>query len=215
MDSWLRRKLKQSLKSKSAAKEVANYLAEDRGQRYLMGTSQAIDIISGGLKVNALPEKVYAVINHRIAVESQISDVKDHLISQLTSVAKSQNMVLDAWGHTAYTPSESTNSTGTIVLSDLEDGLEPAPVSPYDSEAYKVFSGTIKQVLGQDIVVAPSIMTGNTDTKYYWALTRDIYRFTPAREEGRGNAHTVDEKISLKVHVEGVKFYAQMILNGQ
>ena len=31
------------------------------------GTTQAVDIISGGVKSNALPEEVFAVVNHRIA----------------------------------------------------------------------------------------------------------------------------------------------------
>ena len=31
------------------------------------GTTQAVDIISGGVKANALPEEVFAVVNHRIA----------------------------------------------------------------------------------------------------------------------------------------------------
>ena len=32
-----------------------------------LGTTQAVDLISGGVKVNALPETAYAVVNHRIA----------------------------------------------------------------------------------------------------------------------------------------------------
>lgn len=31
------------------------------------GTTQAIDIIGGGVKSNVLPEEVFAIINHRIA----------------------------------------------------------------------------------------------------------------------------------------------------
>lgn len=31
------------------------------------GTTQAVDIINGGVKANALPELAYAIINHRIA----------------------------------------------------------------------------------------------------------------------------------------------------
>jgi Gly-Xaa carboxypeptidase len=59
MDSWLRNKLKKALKSKDAAKKVAEYLAEsDITQRYLLQTSQAVDLISGGVKINALLEKV-------------------------------------------------------------------------------------------------------------------------------------------------------------
>ena len=31
------------------------------------GTTQAVDIIHGGVKSNALPESVHAIVNHRIA----------------------------------------------------------------------------------------------------------------------------------------------------
>ena len=35
----------------------------------LVGTTQAIDIVQGGVKVNALPEQAWAAINHRISTE--------------------------------------------------------------------------------------------------------------------------------------------------
>lgn len=214
MDSWLRNKLKKALKSKDAAKEVAKYLAKsDITQRYLLQTSQAVDLISGGVKINALPEKVHAVVNHRIAVESTVDDVRKHL-SQLIrdEILCKYDLSLDAWG--SLSGNTSSSSAGQIFLEDFDKPLEPSPVSPYTTNAYKVFSGTIKQVLGEEIIVAPALMTGNTDTKYYWNLTENIYRFSAVREGGRANAHTVNERMGMKEHIEGVRFYAQIILNG-
>jgi hypothetical protein len=43
---------------------------------------------------------------------------------------------------------------------------------------------------------------GNIDTKFYWDLTPNIYRFSPMREEGRYNAHMVDERVGMKEHIE-------------
>ena len=57
-------------------------------------------------------------------------------------------------------------------------------------------------------------MTGNTDTKYYWNLTENIYRFSAVRDGGRANVHTVDERMGASDHVDGIRFYTQMILNG-
>lgn len=216
MDSWLRKTIQKALYSKKASKLVADHIsAQDIFQRYLMQTSQATDLVSGGVKINALPEKVYAVVNHRIAVESRTKDVKANLKSVIESkiLPKFPSMSLNAWGEVSGNTSSS--STGTIFLDLFDQPLEPSPVSPFDTDAYKVFTGTIKQVLGEDIIVAPSLMTGNTDTKFYWGLSKNIYRFAPVREGGRENAHTVDERIGMKEHIEGVRFYAQMILNGQ
>jgi Gly-Xaa carboxypeptidase len=213
MSSWLRKIIKKALKSRKAAKKVANYLADkDIFNRYLMQTSQAVDIVSGGIKINALPEKVYAVINHRIAVESHVSAVRTTIQSLIASqILPKFPMSLNAWGD--ISGNTSTSSLGQITLSDFDEPLNPSPASPYDTDAYKTLTGTIKQVFGEDIVVAPSLMTGNTDTKYFWDLSRNIYRFTPSRVEGRENAHTVDERLGMKEHIEGVKFYTQMMLN--
>lgn len=213
MDSKLRKSIKKAAGSEKAAKSVANHLAnKDIAQRYLMQTSQAIDIISGGVKINALPEKVYAVVNHRIAVESLVTDIQSNLESVITSeILPRFSLSLDAWGE--ISGNTSSSSAGRITLSDFDQALNPAPVSPTDNDTYKTFSGTIKQVFG-DVVVAPSLMTGNTDTKFYWGLSKNIYRFSPTRDDGQGNIHTVDERVGMKEHVESVQFYAQLIFNG-
>ncbi|KAL5325634.1 hypothetical protein ACEPPN_006762 [Leptodophora sp. 'Broadleaf-Isolate-01'] len=214
IDSWLRKTIQASLTSKKAAKTVADYLStRNIFQRYLMQTSQATDLVLGGVKINALPEKVYAVVNHRIAVESRVADVRANLESLIASKILSKfPLSLDAWG--SVSGNTSTSSVGKIVLEDFSDSLEPSPVSPSGSEAYKIFTGTIKQVMGEDIIVAPSLMTGNTDTKFYWGLSKNIYRFSPLRDEGKANGHTVDERVGMKEHIEGVRLYAQLILNG-
>jgi Gly-Xaa carboxypeptidase len=214
MDSWLRKAIRKSLTSTKAAQKVATYLASsDIAKRYLMQTSQAVDLISGGVKINALPEKVFAVINHRIAVESRTMDIRSKIQTLLEEeILKKFSLSLDAWGD--VTGNTSSSAVGKVVLEDFEEPLEPSPVSPYDTDAYKTFTGTIKQVFGEDYIVAPSIMTGNTDTKYYWNLSRNIYRFSPVRDEGRANAHTVDERLGMKEHIESVLFYTQMVFNG-
>ena len=214
MDSWLRKQIQKSLTSKKAAKVLAKHIAaNDVHQRYLMQTSQATDIVSGGVKINVLPEKVYAVVNHRIAVESNVATVQKNLQSVLEkTILKKFPLSLDAWKNVSG--NTSTSALGKITLENFDEPLEPSPVSPFDTEAYKTFTGTIKQIFGKDTVVAPSLMTGNTDTKFYWNLSKNIYRFSPVRDEGRANAHTVDERIGMKEHLEGVRLYAQLILNG-
>ena len=41
--------------------------ADEKTFRVFTGTTQAIDLVGGGVKVNALPEHVWAVADHRIA----------------------------------------------------------------------------------------------------------------------------------------------------
>lgn len=46
---------------------------ETRIVRSLVQTSQAISVIGGGVKSNALPEKAWAVINHRVSVTRSVT----------------------------------------------------------------------------------------------------------------------------------------------
>jgi len=203
-----------------------------------MGTSQAIDVINGGGKgttspnnnfivaisrpppltwtlltvVNALPESVFALVNHRIAMESSVKQVQDHLTTLLTPFAKSLSANLISFKNTIYTPSAESNPRNTtITLSNSDDTLDPAPVSPEEGYAWEVLSNTVKSVFGEETILAPSLMTGNTDTKFYWDLSRDIWRFTPISAGGRANAHTVDEWVGIEDHVRGMGFYVKLI----
>jgi len=65
--SSLRKNIKKSTKSDKALRRVEEEYLTTPALRALTSTTQAVDIISGGVKINALPEQVFAVINHRIA----------------------------------------------------------------------------------------------------------------------------------------------------
>jgi len=125
-------------------------------------------------------------------------------------IAHKYNLTLHAF--------DGIEAPSSIVLSATNHTLEPAPVTPTNVNTltpYKVLSGTTTG-LYPDIVVAPGIMTGNTDTRYYWPLTKHIFRFGPGwveGEEGLGRIHTVDERQSIKAHVKGVQWFSRFIRN--
>ncbi|KAH7033509.1 peptidase family M20/M25/M40 [Microdochium trichocladiopsis] len=193
--------------------------------KYLFTTSQAPDIISGGVKSNALPERTVVLVNHRVNVGEQTSVVKDKLTKIAHGIAKKYKLDVHAF----------TNSTGetpsSITLRDTGRALEPAPVTPtelFSTEGsdnatlspYGVIAGTTRALYGKSMVVAPGIMTGNTDTKYYWDLSRHIFRwgpqFDPEEESGSGlpeGIHTVNERLNVRAHINGVKWYSSFIRN--
>ena len=69
MPSELRKALLDADQSDKALHAAEKILFQDRMFRSLVGTTQAIDLISGGVKTNALPESAWAVVNHRIATD--------------------------------------------------------------------------------------------------------------------------------------------------
>ncbi|KAK4999440.1 hypothetical protein LTR66_001541 [Elasticomyces elasticus] len=182
------------------------------GIQYLMQTSQAVDVINGGVKVNALPERASAIVNHRINIGEHPSDAQAKVAMLAKSVAKKYNLTLHAYGGEKEVPM-------SIRLSISATTLEPAPITPTEVDpvsAYAVLSATTRALYGKDLIVSPGIMTGNTDTRYYWDLSKHIFRFAPGwdgESEGLGNIHTVDEKISAKSHVAGAKWFSLFIRN--
>lgn len=61
----LKRDIKNPKKWDALAREMAH---SDPKLNAFLATTQAIDLINGGVKVNALPEVVTATINHRISL---------------------------------------------------------------------------------------------------------------------------------------------------
>ncbi|KAF9786344.1 carboxypeptidase S [Thelephora terrestris] len=190
----------------------------------LVGTTRAVDIIGGGVKANALPEDAWAVINHRIATDSSVSEVINIDTQLVKPIAAKFNLSLTSFGDVITDPS--VPYYGSIVLSDpWGNQLEPAPISPYKSSAaFDILSGTIKSVYnthrglsGDDnIEVYPSYMTGNTDTRYYWKLSENIYRYGHGNGlggRGIGSIHTVNENIPVDSLLEMIEFFTALILN--
>lgn len=69
LPSDVRKSLRQSIKSDKALHKAAQALFEDPKFKALVQTTQAIDIVNGGVKTNALPESAWAVVNHRVATD--------------------------------------------------------------------------------------------------------------------------------------------------
>ncbi len=79
----------------------------------MVTTTQAVDIISGGVKVNALvrytdqvrpvthtvqPEVVTAVVNHRINIISSVVEVQERFIDTLSPIVSKMNLSMTAFG---------------------------------------------------------------------------------------------------------------------
>ncbi|KAG0709231.1 hypothetical protein DFH29DRAFT_887125 [Suillus ampliporus] len=192
-------------------------LASDPLYKAMLGTTQAVDLVEGGVKVNALPERASAVVNHRIAEHSSVGELQQHMIDLLTPVAVKYDLALVAFGSNV-----TSGGAGQVILSDFLGGaLEPSPVTPTEYGPWAILQGSIKAAFessptrnGSKVVVTPSLSIGNTDTRFYWNLTKHIFRFSPSFDTDIYNGlHTVNEAFRADSLNEGVRFYTKFILN--
>ena len=166
--SDLRKIISQSAISAKALDDLQDFVRSDKMLSSIVRTTQAIDIIRGGVKTNALPEYAYAIINHRIAAVSSLGDVKARSSALLRELAFGFNLSYVAFGSSVL--EGDFQKGGSLTLSDAFDGgLEPAPITPTGENAapYQLLSGTIKAVhsvhrTDEEVIVAPSMMSGNT-----------------------------------------------------
>ncbi|KAI9440737.1 carboxypeptidase S [Lactarius indigo] len=236
----LRALIKSSIHSDRALRKLEAELIKDQAFKSLIGTTQAIDLIQGGVKTNALPEEAWAVVNHRIATQSSVSAIQQRDTNILKHLAKEFNLTFTAFGED-ITPS-GTPTAGKLTLTDAwESGLEPAPVTPTeDSAPWQLLSGTIKATYNthrglegaDNIFVSPGIMGGNTDTMSYWKLTQHIVRYNHQSAVESNAMHTVDERMLYLLYfligvamihiwadiradnfVEMIRFFSTLILN--
>lgn len=216
-DPKLKKLLKERLSSHNTCAAHKDPLALEAAKigpeiKYLLQTSQAVDIISGGVKVNALPERAQAIVNHRINVGETVQVVFDHLTQVAAHVAQKHGLKLHAF--------DEVEEPSSIVLSHRDQYLIPAPVTPFDGSVespFSVLAGTVRAVYGTETIVTPGIMTGNTDTRYFWDLTKHIFRFAPGYDAddqaGLGSIHTVNERVSVVNHINAVKWFTLFLRN--
>lgn len=204
----------------SASYRVADYIYNsDLGSRYLVTTSQAVDVINGGGKSNALPEYVEVVVNHRIAVESTVKSVFDRDLNHVKAVAEMFDLgiVLDG------VEIKKKTAKGYFTVR-LAWELEPAPFTPIYDAHWDIFVGTVRHVYeevckgtmkdfeGMTVVPAPGMATGNTDTQHYWNLTEHIYRYRPGLTTSvEAHAHGTDEHIPFNSHLQIIAFYYEYL----
>ena len=148
-------------------------------------TTTAATIIDGGVKNNVIPTVAEATINFRILPGETIASVKKHIVNTVSDKIR-------------------VEPVGFLV--------NPSQVSKIDSEAYKALETTIRSVFPESVVV-PGLVGGGTDSRYFYEVSDDVYRFYPIRlaPDSMTRFHGIDEKISKKNYKEIIQFTYQLI----
>lgn len=203
-----------------ANKLVVDSLLKNKITRNLVRTSQAVDVIRGGEKINALPEEVSLLVNHRVSVDTTYEQVAEHFASRVHRLAIKYNLNVTEFGTQTHT---AKNAAGAFFVTKLRNRIEVAPVTPSTGKVWEYLAGSTRHVfehlvlnntIGYPIVTAPAMMPANTDTRYYWALTRHIFRFAPMIVRlDHCNVHSVNEKIPFDGHLQLTAWYYQYIQN--
>ncbi|SPO38916.1 uncharacterized protein PSFLO_04395 [Pseudozyma flocculosa] len=156
----LDRALRKQLRRPDQWPQAARRIAKDgtRTERFVIQTSQAIDVITGGVKANALPESASATINYRVSVDATVQQVVDKVEGLVARVARRHNLELSVDGPEKANssdaseparrdaPSEGKQASGGKVKLTVIQSTEPTPVSPVTSSQFGMLASTIRHV---------------------------------------------------------------------
>ncbi|MGV8877371.1 MAG: M20/M25/M40 family metallo-hydrolase [Rhodoglobus sp.] len=151
----------------------------------MLRTTQAVTGLDGGQAVNALPERVSAIVNVRIAVNSSLAATVRHVTRAIRDPR---------------------------VRIVVESPGEPSTVSPTTGLAWELLRSTIERSF-PGTLVTPYVQNGATDSRHFTAISSGVYRFSPfaMKREMRDTLHARNERMQVTSFLAGIDFYRALI----
>ncbi|MEP4890787.1 MAG: M20 family peptidase [Aliiglaciecola sp.] len=164
---------------------VSNAMVKSPSSAASIRTTIAATMAKGSSKSNILPSQASAVINFRILPGDTIESVKQHVISAIDDER--------------------------VMISDFMS-INPSEVSPTDSFGFKLIEKHIRQ-LDNDVLVAPYLVIGGTDSRYYTGLSKNIYRFMMVRLNPKSltRFHGINEQLPVEDYLNAIRFFHAML----
>lgn len=160
---------------------LRSQLVKDRSAAATLRTTTAATMASGSSKSNVMPTRAEAVINFRIIPGETAESVRDRVVG-----------IID---------DERVEVT-------MEHVFESSPVSPTDTMGYELLSSMIRG-FDDNILVAPYLVQGGTDAKFFYQVSPNVYRFIMARAtpDTLREIHGINEKVPVEDYLRAIRFY--------
>jgi len=164
-------------------------LVKSPGINALMRTTTALTIVNAGVKDNVLPGTASATVNFRLLPGDTLAGVQQHMQSVIGN------------DRIRISPDGSSNS-------------EASRVARQDGAGYATVNRTVREVF-PDAVVAPGLMIGATDSRYFDQMSDSVLKFGPVRAgpEDLPRFHGTNERMSVKGYADMIRFYHQLLKN--
>jgi carboxypeptidase PM20D1 len=151
-------------------------------------TTTALTIFNAGDKDNVLPGNAEATVNFRLIPGDTQASVTEHV--------------------------RETIRNDRITITPFPGNADPPPVTGISNPSYQMLNRTIREIF-PDVIVAPGLMVGATDSRHYVGVTDRIFRFSPVRANGEDlkRFHGTNERLSIEGHADMIRFYRRLMEN--
>ncbi len=164
---------------------VKSVMLQNKDDAAGLRTTTAATMASGSPKSNILPTRAQAVVNFRILP----GETAETVMQRVTGLIGDERVEVTS-----------------------EYGTDPSPVSPTDSNGYRLIAKTIRG-MDENVLVAPYMVRGGTDAKYFYSVSPNVYRFMflKASPDTIGYIHGIDEHVATESYLEAIRFYYHLI----
>jgi carboxypeptidase PM20D1 len=168
---------------------VLRALNEGPSTAAMVRTTTAPTIIEAGVKENVLPIQARAVVNFRILPGETRDSVTTHV-------------------------REIVSDPRVEVTQASPFATDPSPVSDPEGPGFRLVAAAARQaVQDPDLPVAPYLVVGGTDSRYYAARAESVLRFVPVliRPDDLSRVHGTDERVATRDVATAVRFFHALI----
>ncbi|XP_077496026.1 N-fatty-acyl-amino acid synthase/hydrolase PM20D1-like isoform X1 [Amblyomma americanum] len=164
---------------------ISWFMSQSQLMDPLIRTTTTVTRIGGGIKDNVVPAEAHAYLNHRVHPSQSVAEVLERDRQLLSGLPNVSLEVLYA--------------------------MEAHPVSPHSERdvGFSAIACSVRRLFPNALPV-PAMSIGNTDTRHYLDLSRNVYRFSPVLltpQEASRRFHGDNERISRPNYERLVNFY--------
>lgn len=167
---------------------VTSQLEKTPSANAMLRTTTATTVFKAGERENVLPGVATALINFRLLPGDRSEAVEQHVKQVLSGM--------------------------NVEVGRQPQVTEASPVSRSDTPAYRLLARTLRE-LQPDVVVAPGLLVGGTDSRHFADVSDATFRFTPmhAAQPDLARFHGTNERISVDNYVGMIQFYERLMRN--
>ena len=150
-------------------------------------TTMATTMLQASQKANVLPTSAHATVNVRLLPNDTVETVTRHMRAAIDD--------------------------NRVVISVVSGGTGPPPISPTTTGEFARIGAAIRAVY-PDVLVAPFLTVGATDSRHYVQIAPRHYRFLPIHFDGAvEHIHGVDEHVRIDAYANAIRIYATVMRN--
>jgi carboxypeptidase PM20D1 len=163
---------------------VLRHLGASPDTNATIRTTVAATMLQASQKANVLPASAHATLNVRLLPGDTVETVTRHMRAAIDDDRVRITVVSGGSG-------------------------APPPISTTTSEFARL--GAAIRAIYPELLVAPFLTVGATDSRHYVQIAPRLYRFLPIRLEGTELIHGVDERVGIDAYANAIRVYATIM----